>query len=1279
MVKKTKRDIHKKFHDFERKVKELESLKKRLDSLNTKGFEKDAKKILPKLKKVSAIPEIKKDLKKLENKIAKKRKKKKTTSQFRRTIIKVSKEHRRIEKEIDKLESGLRDNDRLVDSLILNSLDLKKELKRSEKRPSKVVSKRLSAIKKQIAQRKKSVGRLAEKLSNTEKEVSLDKKELSKDFSKKLNLIRKRTNSIEKKLGKRLEQDIGILGDLIRDSKKKTYRSLHKKLSKQIGKAVSRQKKGLEKSKEKISDNEKVTDRIILDLLDLKKNFNKHRKDIDKQLLRDHKELISRLSKFKTSIKPVYVTKVNKIEKIGVSNKLKEKLSKEERITKYVIEELLDLRDLVKKNKNNIDKQLLKEHKDLLSQLSTFKPGKEIAKLEESDENLKRKVKEEEKITNQVILDILNLKKKINKTSVKPFRKLGRDVSRLIKLEKSSKKKPIVIEKEDKRTRKILKEYEKEISENNKINDYLILKFLDLKEDLKSNKDQLDKKLVQDIEILKHLIREYKNDINKELHKKLSKELENIKSNVRPGERIVERVVVNPKSSKINQKIEDNEKITNQIILDILELKENIKKTNIKPFKEVEKDFAKLIKLQKTNKEVKEPDYRKYDKILEKYNKEIKKNEKINSYLITKFLNLKENLKSNENKLDKKLFQDIDSLRHVINENKKDIHKQLHKQLLSELAKLKTNLKPRERVISIEKPVDSVLKQKLADNEKIINQTILELLTLKTRLDKSQTSINKQLSEEREKLLTEFRKLKLDLKSNGKVKSVESKVPYNNLDKKLIKNEKITNKLVLELLDLKEKLNNKEAKSNEKLKRQFLAQSIQLEKDIERYKKESYELLKKQLLEEITNSIRSIEEDKNHLNQRLLGELRHSKKKLADNEKISNNLIIEIFNLKDKLERGQKSLDKKFIAREINLNKKASEWKQEIYDELHKQLVGELMELDQKIDQSKSEANQRLLEELGRIDSRIKEEKQEISEALISKLLVMKKELEQNKGEMDKDLLGEHIKIGKKVSEYKKEIYHELHKQLVGELMDLHHRIDENKRQANQKLITELEKINKTIIAKDEEVSEELIAKLLQLKNKIELKKEDIKNNGKKEKGFFEKLFSRDPKPEKEEIKKEEKQDPIPPLPPEEPKFNEIKQEVEEESILPEPPKLDISKLNPEKKLRPLPPIEVKPMSPEPRMEMPSDESFEIETIKKPKKIKENPSTLFLELDKFNMIEDELFRTQESVKNIESNLKERVGTKQKIDDDIMKSLSDVESIRQDLSKINLQILNKVGE
>ena len=53
-----KENVEQEFTDFARKIARLESLKHELNSLDTKGFEPEAKIIRSKLKDTKAIPEI---------------------------------------------------------------------------------------------------------------------------------------------------------------------------------------------------------------------------------------------------------------------------------------------------------------------------------------------------------------------------------------------------------------------------------------------------------------------------------------------------------------------------------------------------------------------------------------------------------------------------------------------------------------------------------------------------------------------------------------------------------------------------------------------------------------------------------------------------------------------------------------------------------------------------------------------------------------------------------------------------------------------------------------------------------------------------------------------------------------------------------------------------------------------------------------------------------------------------------------------------------------------
>jgi len=66
---RTKSDIKREFDEFAERISELESLRNELNSLDADGFESDVKEINSKLKDVNAIPEIKRELNSLREKI----------------------------------------------------------------------------------------------------------------------------------------------------------------------------------------------------------------------------------------------------------------------------------------------------------------------------------------------------------------------------------------------------------------------------------------------------------------------------------------------------------------------------------------------------------------------------------------------------------------------------------------------------------------------------------------------------------------------------------------------------------------------------------------------------------------------------------------------------------------------------------------------------------------------------------------------------------------------------------------------------------------------------------------------------------------------------------------------------------------------------------------------------------------------------------------------------------------------------------------------------------
>ncbi|HLA22936.1 MAG TPA: hypothetical protein VJZ93_00150, partial [Candidatus Nanoarchaeia archaeon] len=148
-----KENVEQEFTDFARKIARLESLKHELNSLDTKGFEPEAKIIRSKLKDTKAIPEIERDIENLRRKIKREMLRKVAKSDLTKKILEKSKDIEKdrtlMREKISELENEIRRKGRLsrnvsekikeIPELENKLIDLKDNLSRKISQKSKTI------------------------------------------------------------------------------------------------------------------------------------------------------------------------------------------------------------------------------------------------------------------------------------------------------------------------------------------------------------------------------------------------------------------------------------------------------------------------------------------------------------------------------------------------------------------------------------------------------------------------------------------------------------------------------------------------------------------------------------------------------------------------------------------------------------------------------------------------------------------------------------------------------------------------------------------------------------------------------------------------------------------------------------------------------------------------------------------------------------------------------------------------------------------------------------
>jgi len=1337
--KKKPSRIKKDFDVFRGGVRKLKALERKLNSLNTKGFEKDVKRIRPKLKKVILIPSVEEEIRTLEMKIAKRDVKKRIVEP------KVRSTKNKLSSEILKAEDKIRDNEMVTNALIRQTIKLKSDLKKNKGKVSKPVLKKLDSLIKKANQRKIVVRKISKKIDTLSIKSKKDKKALDRRIISKLDSLNKKNRAIQRKLEKRLMENVSSLEGAKQKAKEHellikrlvldaynlqdTLKESKKKLDQEISVSSKELRKKSSKDKKKISASLKKN--LSEEVEDLKKSVRKNqdskiRKIRDelassKKILNDtekiNKQIVLELINLKKKVggergKKIVIENKGEGEKFLVNlKKLEEKIeNNKNKLDKKLSQDMILLREIINENKNKTYKDL---HKEVMISLDKAKRKvKSPVYIKESSVDLKNdineyknKLEDIEKINKMIIIELLNLKDKIEKPLAN---KMILDMESKLK-DNDRFNKQIILELHNLKSRKqpksevriesrdndLIKAIQARISDNDKINKKIILELLDLRDNVRGKKSN---KKLEEIES--------KLRANDQVSKQIMAEINNLRS--RKPQMIVAGNRDEELINQIKSKINENEKVNRQIILELLDLKESDR---------FNKQVISEIKGSRPKESARKEDPR-YIGLIKELEKRIKNHDKINKEIVLEILSLKErlgnkrsstelfsDLKRLEGKIDKskegldnKISQDMVILRELIEENKRKVFKELRKEIMSNLENLKSTGKTNIVRAGDSSELRNKLKEyekKFSENEKINKQIIREFLDLRDRFSKvlqapksntkpivikqTDPSISKSLREYdiklknnedvNKKIIRELLDLKERVSKTPKVVGKDSKTvvvkepdpaisnKIREYEKKLKENEKINKKIVSDLLDLRDKFKGRNQAIYKDLHKKFLVKSVKSKKEVDDYKREFYDTMHGELLGEIKALIGKVENDNRAAKERLLKELHDSQKKLQDNEKINNRVISDIIDIKNKVENSNKIIDKEISEKTVVLGKKVDEYKKDIYNELHQQLVGELVDLNKKVDESRQYANQRLIDELMKLNNKIESNKEEITEDLIAKLLSLRKEIERNRDILDQRLEGRSMSLGQRTEQYKKEIYDKLHRQLVGELMELNNKVEENKKDASEKLLMELEKINKRIESSKEEVSEDLIAKMLQLKKRIE--ENTIHEAVRKKPKLFGKKMT-PPKPLPSHIEEKPKL--------KEPKFDK--------------PKIDLPKLEPMPKPSPLPPIEIAPIKDElmvPDISKDIDD-IDIEPEFKIKKITpRKPKTLFLEIEEFNNVKEDLSKVKKSVVRVESSLKEINKIEEDETDEAERLLEELGDIKQNFSKVSIGLFGKLAE
>ncbi|MGC9310043.1 MAG: hypothetical protein ACP5D2_05105, partial [Candidatus Nanoarchaeia archaeon] len=212
--KKPDKELREDFEAFKKGVERLEELKQELNSLDTKGHEQEVAAIKSKMKNVSEIPSIERDIKRLRQKIAGRYKPKQRDN--------VDKKIRALEKKLDKKITSQKN------TKYKNQVSrLQKEIDSLERELNKL--KREQARKKELLKR---VDPSVDLLANEAFDMSLN--EIKVELSEKLK-------AREKQLQKQLQEDLKLREEAFQKKYKDVEEKYHKQYQDKVNKQLKQQ------------------------------------------------------------------------------------------------------------------------------------------------------------------------------------------------------------------------------------------------------------------------------------------------------------------------------------------------------------------------------------------------------------------------------------------------------------------------------------------------------------------------------------------------------------------------------------------------------------------------------------------------------------------------------------------------------------------------------------------------------------------------------------------------------------------------------------------------------------------------------------------------------------------------------------------------------------------------------------------------------------------------------------------------------------------------------
>lgn len=360
MAKKSdKNEIKKEFDEFASKIAQLESIRHELDSLDTRGFETEVKLIRSSLKDVNAIPQLRRELNNLKEKIKHHHARKVVKNSVSKKLLEKSKsiesDQEKLKKKISELANQLESKRKVAckRQLSTREVDFVKDIPKVESQLREIREDFRAHTKSAKTKVDSGVGvlvdtkfddfvneikgelsdRIKSKESAMQAQLNVDLQEHEKMFAERYrDLVKEFHDKYKDKVNNELKREVRVhFEEKLRDSLDKERKALVDKLISDNAKRVSAEKKRIvDELSNQYSNKEKMLEGSFSSKTkELEGNFSSKTKELEGSLSSEKKALESKVQNERAQLKQSFLRSL-----LGLKHKeeaLAEKIRKEDK------------------------------------------------------------------------------------------------------------------------------------------------------------------------------------------------------------------------------------------------------------------------------------------------------------------------------------------------------------------------------------------------------------------------------------------------------------------------------------------------------------------------------------------------------------------------------------------------------------------------------------------------------------------------------------------------------------------------------------------------------------------------------------------------------------------------------------------------------------------------------------------------------------------------------------------------------------------------------------